>query len=509
MRSIAFGWDSGWVTADSAPRIQTEWLSLPELVEVLGEPLGRVRRLLDESQLIGSRRDGALKVPAVFIMDGRPLVVAAGHGHRAARRRLHRRRGDRLAAHDGGLDRHARRSRRCARAARAKCAASRRASPDAAAAARRVGSGDADRRRAREVAQLADRGVAEARARERAVGLARVVGDERLDAVERAGVDDRALQRGDLVVVERRGRRSARRRSGAPDGASASRAYATSTVRLPSRRSSPDGLPVSRSSPKTPSTSSRSWNAIPSGCPNAASAAACGEVGAGERRADRERLLHAVAGGLERCDAQRARRRAARRARCGTPTPRRCRGTGRSSPRAASWRTPSRAAAACAADAAASPSSRRSSLHATSRSPSRMADERPKAAASPTQPVERCAPSSARCAAGRPRRVSELSITSSCTSAAAWKTSSAAAAVMTASGASLGGPRRLGDGPPAGDAEAPAQALSAGRRAAAADSIEQARFGAEIGGRGALSRRRRCPVAGKSLRPGRGRLTRA
>ncbi len=30
----AFGWDSGWVTADSAPRIQTDWLSLPELVEV-------------------------------------------------------------------------------------------------------------------------------------------------------------------------------------------------------------------------------------------------------------------------------------------------------------------------------------------------------------------------------------------------------------------------------------------------------------------------------------------
>jgi hypothetical protein len=66
------------VTADSAPRTQTEWLSLPELVEVLGEPLGRVRRLLDEFQLVGSRRDGALKVPSVFIVDGHPLTSLRG-----------------------------------------------------------------------------------------------------------------------------------------------------------------------------------------------------------------------------------------------------------------------------------------------------------------------------------------------------------------------------------------------------------------------------------------------
>ena len=66
------------MTADLAPRIETDWLTLPELVEVLGEPLGRVRRLLDEYQLIGSRREGALKVPAVFIVDGRPLASLRG-----------------------------------------------------------------------------------------------------------------------------------------------------------------------------------------------------------------------------------------------------------------------------------------------------------------------------------------------------------------------------------------------------------------------------------------------
>ena len=74
----AFGWDSGLVTADSAPRTQTDWLSLPELVEVLGEPLGRVKHMLDESQLIGSRRDGAIRVPAVFIQEGRPVPSLRG-----------------------------------------------------------------------------------------------------------------------------------------------------------------------------------------------------------------------------------------------------------------------------------------------------------------------------------------------------------------------------------------------------------------------------------------------
>jgi hypothetical protein len=48
-------------------------------MEVLGEPLGRVRRLLDEFQLIGSRRDGgAVKVPAVFLMDGHPIPSLRG-----------------------------------------------------------------------------------------------------------------------------------------------------------------------------------------------------------------------------------------------------------------------------------------------------------------------------------------------------------------------------------------------------------------------------------------------
>lgn len=78
VRSVPGECNSCWVTADAPSRIETEWLTLPELVEVLGEPLGRVRRFLDESQLIGSRRDGALRVPAVFVVDGHPIASLKG-----------------------------------------------------------------------------------------------------------------------------------------------------------------------------------------------------------------------------------------------------------------------------------------------------------------------------------------------------------------------------------------------------------------------------------------------
>lgn len=66
------------MTADAAPQIETDWLTLAELTEVLGEPLGRIRRFLDESHLVGSRRDGVLKVPAVFIKDGEPIGSLRG-----------------------------------------------------------------------------------------------------------------------------------------------------------------------------------------------------------------------------------------------------------------------------------------------------------------------------------------------------------------------------------------------------------------------------------------------
>lgn len=63
--------------SENAPE-STAWLTIPELAEVLGETPGRVRRLLDEHYLVGSRRHGAFAVPAVFIVDGRPLSSLRG-----------------------------------------------------------------------------------------------------------------------------------------------------------------------------------------------------------------------------------------------------------------------------------------------------------------------------------------------------------------------------------------------------------------------------------------------
>jgi hypothetical protein len=56
----------------------TEWLTVPDLVELLGLPQGRVRRLLEDRILLGTRVDGVLKVPADFIVDGEPLHELRG-----------------------------------------------------------------------------------------------------------------------------------------------------------------------------------------------------------------------------------------------------------------------------------------------------------------------------------------------------------------------------------------------------------------------------------------------
>jgi hypothetical protein len=65
------------VTGSTPVPVTTDWLTLPELVEALDLPLSRVRRLLDEFHLVGSRRDGAVKVPRVFLEDGPPLAPLA------------------------------------------------------------------------------------------------------------------------------------------------------------------------------------------------------------------------------------------------------------------------------------------------------------------------------------------------------------------------------------------------------------------------------------------------
>lgn len=56
----------------------TEWLTVPDLVERLGIPQGRVRRLLEDRVLLATRIDGVLKVPAEFIDGDEPVHELRG-----------------------------------------------------------------------------------------------------------------------------------------------------------------------------------------------------------------------------------------------------------------------------------------------------------------------------------------------------------------------------------------------------------------------------------------------
>lgn len=54
------------------------WLTVPDLVDVLGVSVGRVRRLIEDRALLATRVDGVLKVPSAFIRDGEPLGELKG-----------------------------------------------------------------------------------------------------------------------------------------------------------------------------------------------------------------------------------------------------------------------------------------------------------------------------------------------------------------------------------------------------------------------------------------------
>jgi hypothetical protein len=54
------------------------WLTVPDLVELLGVSAGRVHRLFEDRYLAATRVDGVLKVPADFVRDGEPLHELRG-----------------------------------------------------------------------------------------------------------------------------------------------------------------------------------------------------------------------------------------------------------------------------------------------------------------------------------------------------------------------------------------------------------------------------------------------
>lgn len=69
----ARSWHAGVVTADSS-----RWLTVPDLVELLGVSPGRIHRLLEDHSLLAVRRDKVLMVPEEFLRDGEPLHELRG-----------------------------------------------------------------------------------------------------------------------------------------------------------------------------------------------------------------------------------------------------------------------------------------------------------------------------------------------------------------------------------------------------------------------------------------------
>lgn len=57
---------------------EQQWLTIPDLVNLLGLSQSRVRQLIDDKQLLAVRRDGVLQVPALFIREGAPLPELRG-----------------------------------------------------------------------------------------------------------------------------------------------------------------------------------------------------------------------------------------------------------------------------------------------------------------------------------------------------------------------------------------------------------------------------------------------
>ncbi|SKC52983.1 hypothetical protein SAMN06309945_1724 [Okibacterium fritillariae] len=55
-----------------------EWLTVPDLVELLDLSQSRVRRLIEDRHLLAVRRDNILSVPAVFLRDNEPLHELRG-----------------------------------------------------------------------------------------------------------------------------------------------------------------------------------------------------------------------------------------------------------------------------------------------------------------------------------------------------------------------------------------------------------------------------------------------
>lgn len=62
----------------SAKTPDVRWLTIPDLVELLGIGVSKVRRLIEDRALLASRVDGVWQVPESFLRDGEPLPELRG-----------------------------------------------------------------------------------------------------------------------------------------------------------------------------------------------------------------------------------------------------------------------------------------------------------------------------------------------------------------------------------------------------------------------------------------------
>jgi len=72
--------DADQAHADAYELLVSRWLTLPEVAELLGVGVNRVRQLVTDRQLLAVRRgeSNALMVPADFVQDGRVLKGLPG-----------------------------------------------------------------------------------------------------------------------------------------------------------------------------------------------------------------------------------------------------------------------------------------------------------------------------------------------------------------------------------------------------------------------------------------------
>lgn len=57
---------------------ETQWLTVPDLVDLLGIGVSKIRRLIEDRSLLARKIDGVWQVPQSFIRDGEPLPELRG-----------------------------------------------------------------------------------------------------------------------------------------------------------------------------------------------------------------------------------------------------------------------------------------------------------------------------------------------------------------------------------------------------------------------------------------------